>query len=122
MPALSILIKPASSLCDLRCKYCFYADVADHRDIRNYGIMNESTTEALISRAFECADPEVTFAFQGGEPTLAGLNYFRHFVSRTKELNTKNIQVNFACRPTACRSQKKWLPSLQRTVFSLASP
>lgn len=96
MPALSILIKPASSLCDLRCKYCFYADVADHRDIRNYGIMNESTTEALISRAFECADPEVTFAFQGGEPTLAGLNYFRHFVSRTKELNTKNIQVNFA--------------------------
>ena len=33
MNELSMLIKPASSLCNLRCKYCFYADVSENRDI-----------------------------------------------------------------------------------------
>ena len=96
MPALSLLIKPASSLCDLRCKYCFYADVTDHRAIRSYGIMEEVTADALIKRSFEYADPAVTFAFQGGEPTLAGLDFFKYFVAKAKEENTKNIQINYA--------------------------
>jgi len=96
MPALSILIKPASSLCDLRCKYCFYADVTDHREVKSYGIMEEGTADALIKRAFDYADPAVTFAFQGGEPTLAGLAYFQYFITKATDLNTNNIQVNYA--------------------------
>lgn len=96
MPALSILIKPASSLCDLRCKYCFYADVTDHRNVKSYGIMEEGTVDALIKRAFDYADPAVTFAFQGGEPTLIGLDYFKSFVSLVKHNNTKSIRINYA--------------------------
>ena len=39
MKQLSIMIKPASAACNLRCKYCFYTDVADRRDTRYYGVM-----------------------------------------------------------------------------------
>lgn len=40
MKNLNLLIKPASSTCNLQCKYCFYYDVADNREIKNYGIMD----------------------------------------------------------------------------------
>ena len=43
MRNLNLLIKPASSSCNLRYKYCFYYDVADNRQIENYGIMNDIT-------------------------------------------------------------------------------
>ncbi|MCI5661339.1 MAG: anaerobic sulfatase maturase, partial [Clostridia bacterium] len=40
---LSIMIKPASSLCNLRCRYCFYHDLAENRDVANYGVMSDET-------------------------------------------------------------------------------
>ena len=39
MKNYSIMLKPASSLCDLRCRYCFYADVAARRSVRSFGMM-----------------------------------------------------------------------------------
>ncbi len=101
MPPLSILIKPASGLCNMRCKYCFYADVAEHREITSYGIMSGETAEALVKRAFEFADGVVTFAFQGGEPTLAGVEYYRNFMELVRKYNKKNISVNFAMQTNA---------------------
>lgn len=95
MPALSVLIKPASGLCNMRCRYCFYADVAEHREVRSYGIMNSETTEALISRAFEFASGSVAFAFQGGEPTLAGEDYYRFFIDTVNRKNP-GISVSYA--------------------------
>ena len=96
MPPLSMLIKPASGLCNMRCRYCFYADVTEHREITSYGIMTPETTEALVRRAFEFAEGQVTFAFQGGEPTLAGEDYYRHFIAMAEKYNTAKIPVNYA--------------------------
>ena len=53
MKQLSIMIKPASSLCNLRCKYCFYADIADLREVRSFGIMKQETTEAILANIKE---------------------------------------------------------------------
>ena len=96
MPPLSVLIKPASGLCNMRCRYCFYADVAEHREIASYGVMTRETAEALIRRAFEFADGEATFAFQGGEPTLAGWEYYRFFIDTVNRCNIKRIPVHYA--------------------------
>lgn len=80
MKHISFLIKPASSTCNMRCRYCFYADVAEHRETANHGIMDTATIQAVVDRAFALGpDAEVTFAFQGGEPTCAGLDFFRSF-------------------------------------------
>ena len=77
MKYISFLIKPASSLCNMRCRYCFYYDVAEHREVSAYGIMEEDTMHALIDKALGLGeDAHITFAFQGGEPTMAGLSYF----------------------------------------------
>ena len=75
MPPLSLLIKPASGHCNLRCGYCFYHDVTAHREHRSYGFMTLETLETLVRKALSFADGSCTFAFQGGEPTLAGLDF-----------------------------------------------
>lgn len=96
MPPLSILIKPASGLCNMRCRYCFYADVTEHREVESYGIMTPSTAESLVKRAFEFASSSVTFAFQGGEPTLAGVDFYRSFIGLVEKYKTARLAVNYA--------------------------
>ena len=80
MPPVNILIKPASSRCNMRCRYCFYHDVASMRKIKDLGVMKEETLKKLIKNGIDYGDHLVSFAFQGGEPTLAGLDFFEKVV------------------------------------------
>lgn len=97
MPPLSIMVKPASSNCNLRCEYCFYSDVVSKREFPNFGIMSEKTARKLIISALEFADGEsISFAFQGGEPVLAGLDYFKSFTAFAKENNPKNSKIFYS--------------------------
>ena len=57
----------------MRCRYCFYADVSERRTVKNYGVMTPELQEKMVENAFRTATESVSFAFQGGEPTLAGL-------------------------------------------------
>ena len=70
----TILLKPVSGLCNMSCDYCFYCDETKKRDIPSYGMMSEETLEKLIRRAMRQAGGEICFAFQGGEPTLRGID------------------------------------------------
>ncbi|MFI3141481.1 MAG: anaerobic sulfatase maturase [Clostridia bacterium] len=105
MPPIVIMIKPASSLCNLRCKYCFYLDTAQNRETASYGIMSENTLENVVKKAFEFADMSISFAFQGGEPTLAGLHFFEKFIEfqkkYAKEYAKKDIEINNAIQTNA---------------------
>ncbi len=100
MKSISFLIKPASSLCNLRCRYCFYYDIANHREVPTYGVMEMDTMHALIDKALNFGNNvQITFAFQGGEPMLAGIDYFTSFCEyvdchRTKQVIKYSLQSN----------------------------
>lgn len=66
MHDINILIKPASGSCNMRCRYCFYADEMGKRSGGNAGMMSLETAENIIKRAFDYSDAQCTFAFQGG--------------------------------------------------------
>src|SRR5712671_179924 len=77
----SLLIKPASAVCNLDCAYCFYLDRdADPYQALPARSMSLETLERLVDRYMFYSYPESAFAFQGGEPTLAGLDFFRALV------------------------------------------
>jgi len=95
MPQLNLLIKPASSLCNMGCRYCFYRDVADNRNTRSFGIMSEDTLNAMMKNVFAYADTAVSFTFQGGEPTLAGEKFFLAFHRAVERYNTRRIPTSF---------------------------
>ncbi len=96
MPALTTMIKPVSSACNMRCRYCFYADVARRRERACMGRMTDETLETLVRRAMRYAEGGVSFAFQGGEPTLAGEDFFRKLVEYEKRYNTRGLKVSNA--------------------------
>lgn len=94
---ITMLIKPASSLCNLRCKYCFYADIAENREIESFGLMSLETADTIITKSLEFAcGGVVTFAFQGGEPTIAPLSFFKYFVETVSRLNTGKNTIAYA--------------------------
>lgn len=117
MGALSLLIKPASSSCNMKCKYCFYSDVANSREIANYGMMSKETIEIIIKKAFEYADTVINFGFQGGEPTLAGLDFFKEVVRLQKQYNVKRIKVHNAIQTNGLLINDEWAQFLHDNNF-----
>ena len=109
MPSLSLMIKPASSLCNLSCEYCFYRDVSEHREHLGFGTMSLETAEILIKKALAFADGHpVAFAFQGGEPTLCGLPFFEHFTKTVKQYNRKNSPVFYSIQTNGAQITDEW--------------
>lgn len=109
MPQLNILIKPASGNCNMRCKYCFYADEQDNRQISSYGIMETAVMHAIVDRALEFGDGICTLAFQGGEPTLAGLAFYEDladYISRCE--NPKKIRFHYALQTNGLSIDEDW--------------
>lgn len=118
MKHISVLIKPASSLCNIRCKYCFYADISSHREIRSYGKMSVRTTEKMIANIFADLDEDdyLTLTFQGGEPTLAGLSYFKHIVELVRQ-QCKKVTVHYALQTNGLLIDKTWCDFLRENKF-----
>ena len=118
MPPLSLMIKPASSLCNLSCEYCFYKDVSEHREHLGFGKMSEGTAEILIKKALLYADGnQVAFAFQGGEPTLSGLAFFRFFVDTVKKHNVKNSPVFYSIQTNGTVIDDEWAEFFAQNRF-----
>lgn len=118
MPALSLLIKPASGNCNMRCRYCFYADELDNREIRSYGKMSVDTMRTIVDKAMEYGDYECTIAFQGGEPTLAGLDFYRDLVAYvTAHENPKKLKIHYALQTNGYLINEEWAAFLGENHF-----
>ena len=115
MRNLSFLIKPASSLCNLQCRYCFYFDISQHRKVASYGVMKKEIVEAFIDFAFSELDEtgNVTFAFQGGEPTMATLSFYQQFTAYVEKKRRKQ-RVHYAMQTNGILLDKEWTAFFQR--------
>ena len=117
MKNLSLLIKPASGSCNLRCHYCFYLDELKNRPSGNFKFMDDTTTSNLISLALETATNSISFAFQGGEPTLAGLEYFENFVTYVQLRNNKKLHITYSIQTNGTTLDRNWCRFLAKNNF-----
>lgn len=108
MPQIHVMIKPASGLCNMRCKYCFYADEMEKRSQASYGIMTVETLKNVIREILHFAEGQCTIAFQGGEPTLAGLDFYRKCLELEKAYNTKNVRISHALQTNGYVLDEEW--------------
>ena len=108
MKPLQLLIKPASSACNLHCSYCFYHDIGSNRTQANRGLMSLDTFKILARKALASTDSFCTFSFQGGEPALAGLNFFRSAVEIIHQYNEKNIPVYYTFQTNGTLITEEW--------------
>ncbi|WP_367568546.1 anaerobic sulfatase maturase, partial [Lacrimispora sp.] len=108
MKNLYLMIKPVSGICNMGCKYCFYADETNKRTISNYGFMSHETLKLVIEKALKKATCHCTIAFQGGEPTLAGLPFFRQAVEYSQRFNVNNCRISFSIQTNGLVIDKEW--------------
>jgi len=93
MQPFSILIKPSGSDCNLDCKYCFYKQRSKQIGTGRQR-MSLEVLERLVKDYVELRLPVSAFAWQGGEPTLMGLDFYK----KTVELQKKYAQPNQVVR------------------------
>lgn len=120
MKHISILIKPASSLCNMACRYCFYSDVSKRRDTPCYGVMQPETVSALLQTLFAETEENgsLDIAFQGGEPTLAGLDFFRAFVHKAEEMNReKQLSIHYSIQTNGVLLDGAWCEFFRENGF-----
>ncbi len=105
----SLLIKPASAVCNLDCTYCFYLD----RDADPYKSlparrMTPETLERLVDTYLFYSYPESVFAFQGGEPTLAGPAFFEKLIEFQKQYGRAGQAVSNALQTNGILLDDTW--------------
>ncbi len=112
MKHLSLLVKPAAGLCNMRCGYCFYRAAAETRENR---MMDEATADTLIRKIAAYRPDALSVAFQGGEPTLAGLPFFRAFVQKLKK--AVSCPVRFSLQTNGLLLDDAWAVFLKENGF-----
>ncbi|NJO16147.1 MAG: anaerobic sulfatase maturase [Thioploca sp.] len=112
----SIIIKPIGSFCNLNCKYCFYLDKQHlYAGSPSTHKMDEPTLDKLIQQLFKCSN-HPTFVWQGGEPTVMGLDFFRHAVALQKHYAKGRTFFN-ALQTHAMLLNEDWADFLKRENF-----
>lgn len=117
MPPVNVLIKPASSACNMACSYCFYRDVSDHRTRSFEGMLTTERMEQIVTAAMEFAEGSCTFSFQGGEPTLAGLDFYRRVLNIQKRLCKPGVQIFNTLQTNGLCINEEWAAFLAENHF-----
>lgn len=105
--AFSLMVKPAGSSCNLNCSYCYYLEKGNLYSSSSFR-MDYQLLETFIRHYIEANEiPTVTFTWQGGEPTLMGIEFFRRAVALQKKYcGGKKIENSFQTNGT--RLNDEW--------------
>jgi uncharacterized protein len=91
------MAKPVGPICNLNCRYCFYLEKENLYPATSSWAMPDALLESFIHRYIEAQEAStISFAWQGGEPTLLGVDYFRRIIELEKRYsNGKRIENTF---------------------------
>lgn len=114
--AFTTMIKPVGSACNLDCEYCYYLGKADL-----YGghqpKMSEELLERYISQYIEAVQvPAVTFCWHGGEPLLAGLDFYEKAVALQNKYKG-NKQIENSLQTNGLLMNAEWCDFFRRNNF-----
>ena len=108
MKYVTLLVKPASGRCNLRCRYCFYEDVSGHRQEYDLGLMPEETLELLVRQTMDLAQEGVNIGFQGGEPMLRGLPFYRKLLELEQRYQKPGVTVSHTIQTNGTLITPEW--------------
>ena len=106
--AFHIMAKPTGSACNLHCDYCFFLKKEKLYPGSNFH-MSDEVHDAYIKQLFEGHQvPLVTVAWQGGEPTLMGLDFFRRSVEFQRHYATPGTRVENTFQTNGILLDDEW--------------
>lgn len=104
-----VFAKPAGALCNLRCNYCYYLDKKALCVPGTSSVMNDDILERYTVQHIEAStDDTVFFSWHGGEPLLAGIEFFRKAVSLQKKHKHSGQKIVNGIQTNGTLIDKKW--------------
>ena len=108
LPAFHVLAKPTGAKCNLNCKYCFYLEKEELYPKSDFKMGNE-VLEEYIKQLFEGhRTREVAVAWQGGEPTLMGLDFFKRSVELVQKYKRPDQVPEYTLQTNGTLLDDEW--------------
>jgi serine-type anaerobic sulfatase-maturating enzyme len=116
-PAFHVLIKPTGAICNLDCKYCFFLS----KEMLYPGSrfqMAEDLLETYLKQLLEShRAPHVDVAWQGGEPTLMGPDFFTRSVDLVNKLKRSGQQIQYTIQTNGTLLNDEWCAFFKKNNF-----
>ncbi|MCL4165146.1 UNVERIFIED_CONTAM: hypothetical protein GTU68_034116, partial [Idotea baltica] len=114
------MAKPIGAVCNIDCTYCYYLSKEDLLEYKKgcSPQMDDETLEIYIRQYIEGQNtPEIIFSWQGGEPTLLGLEYFEKIVHFQKKYQPDGIVISNDLQTNGTLLTDKWCEFLAENNF-----
>jgi len=112
-----LLVKPVSADCNQRCAYCFYLRTHSLYAHQKVHRMSDEILEQMISGMLRLRFPETVFAWQGGEPTLAGVDFFRRVVDLQERHGVSGQVVGNGLQTNGLLLDEEWCQLFKEYKF-----
>ncbi|MGL5503246.1 MAG: radical SAM protein, partial [Aeromonas veronii] len=117
---MHVMAKPIGAVCNIDCTYCYYLSKQDLLEYKKgcSPQMDEQTLETYIRQYIEGQNtPEIIFSWQGGEPTLLGLDYFRKVVELQRKYQPQGVVIANDLQTNGILLNDEWCEFLAANNF-----
>ncbi len=116
-PYFHVLTKPTGAICNLDCKYCFFLSKESLYPGSRFR-MSDEILELYVRQMIESqSGPQVSLAFQGGEPTLMGLDFFRRAVALAQRYAPAGTRIEYALQTNGTLLDEAWCDFFRENNF-----
>ncbi|WP_417877792.1 anaerobic sulfatase maturase [Vibrio sp.] len=113
-----VMAKPGGAKCNIDCQYCFYLHKENLLHQPKQPKMDDETLEAFVKSYIESQDgEEIVFSWQGGEPTLLGLDYFRKVVELQAKYQPRGTRIENDLQTNGILLNDEWCEFLVANNF-----
>jgi len=113
----NIMLKPGGAVCNLTCDHCYYLSKADLY-LESTFRMSDALLASFTKQYIEAQHvPEVTFVWQGGEPTLLGLEYYRTALSLQQKFRKPGVTIRNSLQTNGTLINEEWAQFFKDNEF-----
>jgi uncharacterized protein len=117
LPAFHLMAKPGGSRCNLACRYCFYLSKRELYPGSRFRMSDEVLEEYTRQTIEGHCIPDVTFAWQGGEPTLMGLDFFKKALQLQKKYCRPGMLIRNTIQTNGILLDNRWCDFFRKNRF-----
>ena len=112
-----VMAKPSGAICNLDCAYCFFLSKESLYPGSNFR-MPDQVMEAYVRQIIEAhKTSDVTIAWQGGEPTLMGLEFYRRVMDAVRRFRTPGMTIQHTIQTNGILIDQEWCAFLRESKF-----
>jgi uncharacterized protein len=112
----TVIVKPCDDLCDMACDYCYFLNKA--KPLRKKSLMDEVTLQNLV-RFFCEGQTDTEFIWHGGEPLLAGLDFYQTAIDFQAEWKNRGVTIKNSIQTNATLLDGQWARFFEHHQFSV---